>query len=222
MTFTEFSDKRWERLDKIFQGLFQQEKTEDTDKDNETTYYDSLSPNSNQEYVAKLKADIMNLRKEYSRSRKDGSDENLVKRSFLEDMAKTKTNLMKNQNSKKRNGIYNESTKNGEAWFGSGRFQDSGERMRLGGGRRYSEGRLERMRKGRSQDMVGEDKNVRLKVEKENMWLKKEKELKHGKQKESTANMYKEIMDAVKVNVSSSLPFGNERMAAWLLESRLQ
>jgi hypothetical protein len=52
-----------------------------------------------QEYVAKLKEDILNLRREYSKSRTGLGEENLVKRSFLEDMAKTKMNMTRRNTS---------------------------------------------------------------------------------------------------------------------------
>ena len=39
---------------------------------------------------------------------------------------------------------------------------------------------------------------------------------------EVAKNMYREIMEVVKENSPSQLPYGRERMAAWLLESRMQ
>ena len=121
------SDKSWNKLEAIFSKIRLKETDEEVNSDDETTYYDSLCPTGdNQEYVAKLKADIMNLRREYSRSRKDLGDENLVKRSFLEDMAKTKAHMTKrniSSNLKKRNsGNQLNSSIKGDVWFGSGRF----------------------------------------------------------------------------------------------------
>ena len=49
--------------------------------------------------MAKLKEDILNLRREYSKSRTGLGEENLVKRSFLEDMAKTKMNMTRRNTS---------------------------------------------------------------------------------------------------------------------------
>ena len=168
------SDESWNKLEAIFSKITSTEIDEEVNSEDETTYYDSLCPTGdNQEYVAKLKEDILNLRREYSRSRKDLGDENLVKRSFLEDMAKTKAHMTKrntSSNLKKRDfGNQLNSSIKGDVWFGSGRFQDSGERMRLGGGRRYSESRVdtERVKKGRAQEFFGDRKNTRVKDEKE-------------------------------------------------------
>ena len=82
-----FSDKGWNKLEAIFSKIKVKEIDKKISSEDETTYYDSLCPTGdNQEYVAKLKEDILNLRREYSRSRKDLGDENLVKRSYLEDI----------------------------------------------------------------------------------------------------------------------------------------
>ena len=39
---------------------------------------------------------------------------------------------------------------------------------------------------------------------------------------DGTKKMYKEIMEAVKVSSPANLAYGRERMAAWLLDSRIQ
>jgi hypothetical protein len=120
----------------------------------------------------------------------------------------------------------------GDVWFGSGRFQDSGERMRLGGGRRFSESRVERGKKGRSQEFGGEEKMMRLKEttglqRKENIALREKPSIINSRNRKAneldgTQNMYKEIMEAVKLSSPSNLAYGRERMAAWLLDSRIQ
>ena len=196
---------------------------EKENSDDETTYYDSLCPTGdNQEYVAKLKEDILNLRREYSKSRTGLGEENLVKRSFLEDMAKTKINMTRR----------NTSSIKGDVWFGSGRFQDSGERMRLGGGRRFSESRVERGKKGRGQEFGGEEKMTRLKettgfLRKEDKPLREKPAILNSRNRKTnelvgTQDIYKEIMEAVKVSSPANLAYGRERMAAWLLDSRIQ
>ena len=199
--------------------------TEEGHSDAETTYYDSLCPSGdNQEYVAKLKADIMNLRKEYAKTRKDLGDENLVKRSFLEDLARTKTNMTRRNTSlnlkdRHPNSGLPLSTK-GDVWFGSGRFQDSGERMR----RRYSESKVERGRMGRNQEFLREGRTAKNKEPKDRILLKTESSFKSskGNDLEENQKIYKEIKDAVKVKSPANHSYGRERMAAWLLSSRLQ
>ena len=203
---------------------------EEGNSDAETTYYDSLCPTrDNQEYVAKLKEDIMNLRREYSKSRTGLGEENLVKRSFQEDMAKTKMNMTRRNTSSNLKDRDSESSLGlsikGDVWFGSGRFQDSGERMRLGGGRRFSEGRVERGKKGRSQEFGGEEKIMRLKEStgfhrKQNIPINSKN--RKTNEFDGTQNMYKEIMEAVKVSSPANLAYGRERMAAWLLDTRIQ
>ena len=203
---------------------------EEGNSDAETTYYDSLCPTGdNQEYVAKLKEDILNLRREYSKSRTGLGEENLVKRFFLEDMAKPKINMTRRNTSSNLKDRDSESSLNlsikGDVWFGSGRFQDSGERMRLGGGRRFSESRVERGKKGRSQEFGGEEKIMRLKEStgfhrKENIPINSKN--RKTNEFDGTQNMYKEIMEAVKVSSPANLAYGRERMAAWLLDTRIQ
>ena len=208
---------------------------EEGNSDAETTYYDSLCPTAdNQEYVAKLKEDIMNLRREYSKSRTGLGEENLVKRSFQEDMAKTKMNMTRRNTSSNIKERVSESSLGlsikGDVWFGSGRFQDSGERMRLGGGRRFSESRVERGKKGRSQELGGEKKITRLEEmtgfhSKENIPLREKPAIlnsRNRKANDGTQDMYKDIMEAVKESSPANLAYGRERMAAWLLDSRIQ
>ena len=228
------SDESWNKLEAIFSKITSTEIKEEVNSEDETTYCDSLCPTGdNQEYVAKLKEDILNLRREYSRSRKDLGDENLVKRSFLEDMEKTKAQMTKRNTSsnlkERASGNRLNSSIKGDVWFGSGRFQDSGERMRLGGGRRYSESRAdaERVKKGRAPELVGDRKNVRVKDVKERLLLSRERVINDSRyymanDSPGNTNTYKEIMEAVKVNSPGKLSYGKERMAIWLLNSRLQ
>jgi len=199
--FTIILDRSWAKLEALFSKATVDEDNQEDIVDDETTYYDSLCPNGdNQEYVAKLKEDIMNLRKEYSKTRKDLGEEKLVKRSFLEDLENTKARRnssslhLKERNPRAGLSVSGE----GDVWFGSGMFQDSGERMRLGGGRKFSESRLERGRKGRTQELALEGRITR------------------GKEG------YKELMDAVKMNSPANTSYGRERMVAWLLNSHLQ
>ena len=194
-------DKSWAKLEALFSKVVVNEDNEEDIADDETTYYDSLCPTGdNQEYVAKLKEDIMNLRKEYSKTRKDLGEENLVKRSFLEDLENTKTRRnssslqLKERNLKAGLSVSDER----DVWFGSGMFQDSGERMRMGGGRRFSESRLEKVRKVRTQEITLEGRKSRRK------------------------EGYKELMDAVKINPAANISYGRERMLAWLLNSHQQ
>ena len=193
--FIIIQDRSWAKLEALFSKASEDEDNQEDFVDDETTYYDSLCPSGdNQEYVAKLKEDIMNLRKEYSKTRKDLGEEKLVKRSFLEDLENIKIRRNSSSLHLKERNLRTE----GDVWFGSGMFQDSGERMRLGGGRRFSESRLERGRKGRTQELAMEGRPTR------------------GKEG------YKELMDAVKINSSANTSYGRERMVAWLLNSHLQ
>ena len=114
----------------------------------------------------------------------------------------------------------------GDIWFGCSRFEDSGER--LGGGRRYSEGR------GRSSKERGGEKIIRLKDKSgsggENMKPRKEKQKKvlervsktNIMEEDLARKLYQEMMEVVKEKSPPHLSYGKERMAAWLLESRLQ
>ena len=144
------SDQNWKNVGQLFSQIKLEERSEEENSDNETKYYDSLCPQGdNQEYVDKLKDDIRNLRKEYS---KTSRDENLTTRSFWEDLAKTKTSLAKRSSStNSRDPDLEINTRHrsskGDAWFSSSRFQDSGER--LCGGRRYSETWADRGRKSK-------------------------------------------------------------------------
>ena len=101
--------------------------------------------------------------------------------------------------------------------------------MRLGEGRRYSESRVdtERVKKGRAQELVGDRKNVRVKDVKERLLLSRERVINDSRyymanDSPGNTNTYKEIMEAVKVNSPGKLSYGKERMATWLLNSRLQ
>ena len=143
-----------------------------------------------------------------------------MKRSFLEDLAKTKGVLAQKSNATKRKDF--ESRKD-DGWFGSGRFQDSGERMRMNGGRRYSESRIDKGRLGRSLEFGMDDKNLRLAHSKntdlDNVKVRNDF---RANSKFDTNYMYKEIMEALKVKNPSKVGYGNERLANWLLDSRMQ
>ena len=101
--------------------------------------------------------------------------------------------------------------------------------MQLGGGRRHSESRVdaERVKKGGAQEFFGDRKNTRVKDEKEKMLLNRERVINDSRyylpnDSSGNQNMYKEIMEAVKVNSPGKLSYGKERMATWLLNSRIQ
>ena len=217
------ADMNLEHTDDKLSNVNKEESCEEETSDNETNYFDSLCPKGdNKEYVDKLKENIVNLRREYSISRENLGEEHLVKRSFLEDFVKTTTNPKKRSNSS--NTRYRDKDNShrlaikGDVWFGCSRFEDSGER--LGGGRRSKE--------------RGGEKIVRLKntfgFGEENMKQKKEKQKKvldhvsktNISEEDLACKMYQEIMEVVKEKSPPHLSYGKERMAAWLLESRLQ
>ena len=237
------ADTRWKNIENMFSKFQLEDTCEEQTSDNETKYYDSLCPQGdNQEYVAKLKEDIRNLRREYSRTGNELEDGNLIKRSFLDDLAKKKTSMARRSASTNSRDQNSWRSIKGDVWFSSSRFQDSGDR--LCGGRRYSESRVDRGRK--SLEKVKQKRTQSKEAtsypgrEQDNYKTKKDKhtttynyrDLKtnhtalkgtiENSETEVAKNMYREIMKVVKEKSPSQLPYGRERMAAWLLESRMQ
>ena len=186
----------------------------------------------NQDYVERLQQDIRELRQEYAAARRRREEwiarnrdqeeriarnrdqeergnregETLVRRSFWSDLANIKVKLSKKSSSSSK--CLHDEGEARESWYRTSR--------------RYSDSRVRRSmrkkpireRKSNSlKETAGKTKPAKKTIKQPNL---------HQERRDlnATKDAYKEILDIVNVNNPTTLPFGKDRMAQWVLTSR--
>ena len=110
----------------------QDEPHEEEVSDNETNYFDSLSPAiENQDYVEELKDDISNIKTNYSGPRTNCTEvlQEKTETSPRFVQGKALKNINKNVEGKREPKIISKLPTKGDVWFGSSKFWDKGERL---------------------------------------------------------------------------------------------